>query len=432
MKAARECIEAFTKSTQNMEKLVKFQLETAIAQYASREVALKVIQDVPTRWWSTVRCLRRLRFLKKAIMSLVASEEVKCAVPTEDQWAILHQIEIALEPMAEFQRTLEGDSYVTGSLAILAVYQIRRQYVDVLESDFTLGPVCELTKVLLKDFDERFVPADEEGHVRYTGRADIGKGNRYIYLHPYFMIASLLDPRVKGHLFGHDPERDYLMTESDYHLLKKDVIEFMVEQKLATMKSDVAGAKESAATGEAEKSSGNLGKAIDKIAQKWGSFAKKPVAAAKKAADRAAIVTTCTVELEEYLQAEGLDIQALNEETGKIEYTNPLVWWKDHADDFPVVAKLARVFLSIPATSAPSERVWSEASQVISAKRASLSKSISSGIMFVKRNIKPLTKYYKQITKGWEDVIDLEYFGLSLPAADEIDIGIDDPFAEEE
>ena len=41
--------------------------------------------------------------------------------------------------------------------------------------------------------------------------------------------------------------------------------------------------------------------------------------------------------------------------------TNPLLWWKMHAADFPQLAKLARRVMCIPATSAPSERIFSVA-----------------------------------------------------------------------
>jgi hypothetical protein len=44
------------------------------------------------------------------------------------EWAILHQIEIALETMAHFQHVLEGEFYVTAPLVSIVVYQIRKNY----------------------------------------------------------------------------------------------------------------------------------------------------------------------------------------------------------------------------------------------------------------------------------------------------------------
>ncbi|KAK1889018.1 Zinc finger BED domain containing protein 1 [Dissostichus eleginoides] len=52
---------------------------------------------------------------------------------------------------------------------------------------------------------------------------------------------------------------------------------------------------------------------------------------------------------------------------------DPLRWWRENKGRFPVLSKLARSFLCIPATSTPSERIFSVAGNICSQKRASLS-----------------------------------------------------------
>jgi hypothetical protein len=64
-------------------------------------------------------------------------------------------------------------------------------------------------------------------------------------------------------------------------------------------------------------------------------------------------------------------------------YRNPLAWWRDNKADFPIMSELARVLLCIQATSAPSERIFSLASRVISKLRSSLSPENASQIVFV-------------------------------------------------
>ncbi|XP_070401322.1 E3 SUMO-protein ligase ZBED1-like [Nothobranchius furzeri] len=52
---------------------------------------------------------------------------------------------------------------------------------------------------------------------------------------------------------------------------------------------------------------------------------------------------------------------------------DPLIWWKANEQRFPTLAKLANPLLCIPATSTPSERLFSAAGNIVSKKRASLS-----------------------------------------------------------
>ncbi len=137
-------------------KLLDFQRNSHIPEYRDQPHRKKLFQDVITRWWSTFRSLRRARFLKKAIKGLLATEEVSCENLSPLEWGILHHIEIALETMAHFQRVLEGKNYVTASLVPVAVYQIRKNYQEVIDDDNTLSVVKALTKTLLADFDKQY------------------------------------------------------------------------------------------------------------------------------------------------------------------------------------------------------------------------------------------------------------------------------------
>jgi hypothetical protein len=70
-------------------------------------------------------------------------------VPLLPTWAILHQIEIALETMAQFQHVLEGEFYVTASLVPIAVYQIRKNYQEVLNNAHSIDGVKALRNIIL-------------------------------------------------------------------------------------------------------------------------------------------------------------------------------------------------------------------------------------------------------------------------------------------
>ena len=48
------------------------------------------------------------------------------------------------------------------------------------------------------------------------------------------------------------------------------------------------------------------------------------------------------------------------------EDSDPLLWWKAHEKEYPVVSKMAQDYLSIQATSVPSEQAFSVAGNTIS------------------------------------------------------------------
>jgi hypothetical protein len=208
MKKMRAINRYFESSTQAMAKLVDFQRTTEIEQYKVESHPKKTLQDVVTRWWSTYRSMRRLRFLKKAIKCLIAAESINCIDLRDVEWRILYQVQTTLAPMADYQRMPEGECYVTGSMVAVAVHQIRRNYVDVIHREGTNRDVASLTGIILSDFDKRYFPT-EGGKVKYFRDDDIGRGNRYMGVHQYFFFASFLDPRVL-------PMLPDIMTDTDF------------------------------------------------------------------------------------------------------------------------------------------------------------------------------------------------------------------------
>lgn len=69
---------------------------------------------------------------------------------------------------------------------------------------------------------------------------------------------------------------------------------------------------------------------------------------------------------------------------------NPFNWWKDNQEEFPILASLAREYLAIPATSTPSEHLFSSAGNLMTVKRTSLKPNLFERILFLQRNIKVL------------------------------------------
>ena len=94
----------------------------------------------------------------------------------------------------------------------------------------------------------------------------------------------------------------------------------------------------------------------------------------------------CAEELRRFVDAPFLAIR--RKEGDKKVFNSPLNWWKQNEAAFPILSKLARTYLAVQATSAPSERVFSQAALVIEAKRNRLAPATASKLLFIKENWK--------------------------------------------
>ncbi|CAN0500577.1 unnamed protein product, partial [Phaeothamnion confervicola] len=54
------------------------------------------------------------------------------------------------------------------------------------------------------------------------------------------------------------------------------------------------------------------------------------------------------------------------------EWNDPLLWWRRHNLEFPNMAKLVRSVLCVPATSAPSEQLFSSGGLSVTQRRGRL------------------------------------------------------------
>jgi len=67
-------------------------------------------------------------------------------------------------------------------------------------------------------------------------------------------------------------------------------------------------------------------------------------------------------------------------------FYNPLEWWRIHFCKYPNIWKLASCILAIPATSAPSERVFSAATNIVNKKRVRLKPETLDLLIFLRGN----------------------------------------------
>ena len=64
----------------------------------------------------------------------------------------------------------------------------------------------------------------------------------------------------------------------------------------------------------------------------------------------------------------------------------PFKWWASQASNFPILSELAKKYLAILVTSAASERLFSDAKNVMTVKRTNLLPFTFEHLLFCKRN----------------------------------------------
>ena len=109
-------------------------------------------------------------------------------------------------------------------------------------------------------------------------------------------------------------------------------------------------------------------------------------------------LTPLTIELETYFALPRLN-------TSKVDV---LAWWKAQQHSLPLLAQCARKYHCIPASSAPSERLFSASGNLVSAKRSSLNTKNVDMMLYLHENINQvkLTTYdYDLLPEPEEDVL---------------------------
>jgi hypothetical protein len=336
MKAVRHLIGHFNSSNQQLEMLLNLQVGVK---------KVGVIEDVATRWWSTYNSCERLLRLKPYFALMVANHGLTCDL-TELQWKVVESITKLLRPFMEVQKLLEAQKYVTISLIPYCINKIRSGLSEFI-AQCDLAPVRHLGTALQNNFVLHW-GTGAAGTV-FDENAERGQRRRQKGMQKSVLVAAALDPRTKG-LVG--------IPAGDQLLLWDHVAALM-----HTVDANVDG-------GDAE----GAHNAIPDIDPN-DFFADLGVAPVQAVAQQGA--DPLANELAAYRAAQPLRIKVGD------NYTNPLEWWLQHEERYPTLAHLARRFLCIPATSAPSERVFSQAGLTIANARARMLPDLADDLVFL-------------------------------------------------
>jgi hypothetical protein len=301
---------------------------------------LKLLRDVMTRWWSTYRMLKRLAGMWRVVKVAISRTGKHDVDLSADDWLALPPLIDMLEPLAEAVRTLEGEKYVTLSTAWPIILSLRVTFSPGNEAYQRFVQAIDRTplvyRVPLHNFLD-FIAHDLQ--VRFVAVPDLCK------------VATLMDPRFAALDFVDGNTRTSVQWAA-MHMHAEDCK--LCQQQLQQQQQVQQPQQQQQQQQQPPQQQQPQQPPPQQEAQPfWARLRRAPGAGA---------CGDCTFrqQLTSYVLEQVAD------------HTNPLHWWRDNAARYPLLAVLARRVLCVPASSAPSERVFSHLNIVVEKRRSSI------------------------------------------------------------
>ncbi|XP_060796344.1 E3 SUMO-protein ligase ZBED1-like [Neoarius graeffei] len=299
-----------------------------------------LITECPTRWGSRQKMIGRVLEQSKALCQVLSEDrKTRHLVPTWQDTDVLESINVALGPLQEFTDALSGEDYVSVSYLKPVLHLLRTS--TLAESDQNTDLTKEIKSRALHYIEDKYNdPVTQE----------------------LLDITSFLDPRFKT---------AYISEENVPYI--KDRVKMEMEQMAQKVSCPVSLFR-------AEGLCHNPSHAPECSRRTTIHLYRKAKA---KANPNPVPASSSTVQLEDTIKAE-LDNYLITPIDGE---QDPLAWWRVHHVNFPWLSKLARKYLCIPATSSPSERLFSASGNIVTCQRASLKPAKVDMLVFLAKNL---------------------------------------------
>ena len=375
VKIANKVVNHFKQSTQATAQLLNIQ---ANSDKYTRD-PLHPILDVSTRWWSTHSMLERLVYLRHALQVWISDHpDTGVVLPSDLQWIQIDGLLELLAPFKAAQKHLEGDKYATAGSVCCAIYSCKKSLQKAMNGTGTAFVTAMATK-MLKDYEERW---GEQDTPYWKARGAVAMERtvmkRQHGIHRAFIVAAILDPRWKNFLliegFGVDDNSKVKMEEEVVSLMVSVLNSVKGKDANVAMMEDDAGINFN---------DDDSMDSLDALRNARGH--DMPTAELQQTSPE----QQCKSEWNSYTHLRDVNRKK-----------NPLEWWKNHCDQFPLLAVLAKRFLAVQATSASSERVFSHASRILSHNRTRLHSDVAGQLLYVGMNIE---WYEQQLRKGLDN-----------------------------
>ncbi|XP_026028480.1 zinc finger BED domain-containing protein 1-like [Astatotilapia calliptera] len=290
-----------------------------------------LITECPTRWGSRQKMIERVLEQQRAISDVIsADKKSRHLIPTWQDLEVLESVNQALHPLQDFTDALSGESYVSVSYVKPVLHLMKTSVLAEKEED------SNLTKSIKKKILEYLI-------TKYENPAT----------QELMDMACFMDPRFKVSYTSTDRVSD-------------------IKTRVMSEMEAVAQKERSSAEPEAQ-TDDPPSRPLKKAKKSLGSFFKA-----------APIPTSSFMHLSQAVEAE-LNSYLLSTAIDSEE--DPLAWWKLHKMTFPQLSKLARKYLCIPASSSPSERLFSTSGNIVTCQRTCLKPWRVNMLVFLNKNL---------------------------------------------
>ena len=329
LRVCRQVVAAFSYSWKRRRQMLEEQEKKSLPKH-------RLKADVKTRWGSVFDMIERIIEQREPIRSVLGGDRASAhLVPTWQDLDVLDSIFVVLKPLRDFVDLLAGEKRVTVSAVLPLLSHIKEKVLAHNESDTDL--TSEMKSRIMNDLDSRY---NEQT------------------LH-FLQICMVLDPRFKF---------KYVLDQDTKESLKQIVTDEMISNHLSAKDTTTAPLRN---TNPIEMPP----KKVYKTA--WGRiFGEQQAAETPSSAETELYSDTAKRELENYLLYPLSDVES-----------SPLQWWQLHQKSYPGLSKLALKYLSVCATSVPSERIFSTGGKVVHG-RSRLKPDTVNELIFLAENLK--------------------------------------------
>ncbi|KAL2079757.1 hypothetical protein ACEWY4_011180 [Coilia grayii] len=312
----------------------------------------KLVVDVITRWNSSLDMLERFLEQQPAISAALLSSDVRrkesdiCTL-TETDITTAEDVVKCLGPMKTATLAISEDASPTLSMIAPLQSQLLIQMRCTAEDS---SVIKELKTAIYNNLNSRYV------HLQYSLKDNLCE-------------ASSLDPRFKTLPFLSDEARDavFLKLTSEAACLNQSTDQ-QAEETTPAQQEDTFHRSADVAVPEPTQP-------------------KRPKDSSALMALLGSAYTPETSPLRKTPTENARDEVTRYREVTSIPLSqNPLLWWKVHAGEFPLLADLAKRYLCVPGTSVPSERVFSTAGDIVTAQRSCLTSQHVHQLLFLQKN----------------------------------------------